>query len=461
MGQGTTRWLILIFLIIAGAIWIVLPSNPGIHLGSIDRDIKVVQGLDLQGGLRVLLEADLPSDVEVTSDQMDTSREIIENRVNGLGVTEPVIQVAGNRRILVELPGIGDPEEAVATIKETGLLEFVDMGYIASQDIAILDGQIIKTDFETSQDEVGEGLDSEQTEDPSDPLARVYKTVMTGAILEDAGVTRSQTGQLSVGFTLTDEGSDIFGTYTSEHVGQFLAIVLDKRVISIPRIESGITTGQGSISGTFTYEEANNLAIQLRYGALPIPLKVVESKSVGPTLGQDSLEKSTIAGVIGLVVVMLFMAFYYRLPGVVADIALLVYATITFALFKTIPVTLTLPGIAGFVLSIGVAVDANVLIFERMKEELRSGRTLQQAIDLGFSRAWPSIRDSNLSTLITCAILIWFGNTFGASIVKGFAITLGMGVLASMFSAITVTRTFLHLVLDRVKLTEHPRWFGI
>jgi len=461
MGQGNTRWLIPILLIIAGAIWIVLPSNPGIHLGSINREIKFVQGLDLKGGLRVLLEADLPIDVEVTSDQMDTSREIIENRVNGLGVTEPVIQVAGNRRILVELPGIGDPEEAVATIKETGLLEFVEMAYLTSQDIAILDGQIIKTDFETSQDNVGDTPDTEVIVDPTDPLQRVYKTVMTGAVLEDAGVSRSQTGQLSVGFVLTDEGSDKFGTYTSEHVGQFLAIVLDKRVISIPRIESGITTGQGSISGSFTYEEANNLAIQLRYGALPIPLKVVESKTVGPTLGQDSLEKSTLAGVIGLVVTMLFMALYYRLPGVVADIALLVYATITFAAFKIIPVTMTLPGIAGFVLSIGVAVDANVLIFERMKEELRSGRSLQQAIDLGFTRAWPSIRDSNLSTLITCAILVWFGTTFGASIVKGFAITLGMGVLASMFTAITVTRTFLHLILDRVKLTEHPRWFGI
>jgi preprotein translocase subunit SecD len=458
MLQGTTRWLIPIFIIIIAAVWIVLPNNPGIHIGSFDREFKVVQGLDLQGGLRVLMEADLPPEADVSSEQLDTAREIIENRVNGLGVTEPVIQVAGDRRILVELPGIGDPEEAVATIKETGLLEFVEMGYLTNQEITLLQGQIINTDFVTSGD--SSGTEAGAT-DPSNPLERVYKTVMTGAVLEDAGVTRDAAGRLSVGFTLTDEGSDQFGTYTSQHVNQFLAIVLDKEVISIPRIESAITTGQGSISGSFTYEEANNLAIQLRYGALPIPLKVVESKSVGPTLGQDSLEKSTLAGVIGLVVVMLFMALYYRLPGIVADIALLVYAAITFASFKTIPVTLTLPGIAGFVLSIGVAVDANVLIFERMKEELRSGRTLQQAIDLGFSRAWPSIRDSNLSTLITCAILIWFGNTFGASIVKGFAITLGMGVLASMFTAITVTRTFLHLVLDRIKLTEHPRWFGI
>jgi preprotein translocase subunit SecD len=226
-------------------------------------------------------------------------------------------------------------------------------------------------------------------------------------------------------------------------------------------IQTAITGGEGQISGDFTIEEANQLAIQLRYGSLPIPLKVIENKLVGPTLGQDSLRKSTIAGLIGLIGVMAFMALYYRLPGVLADLALLIYATLTFALFKVIPVTLTLPGIAGFVLSIGVAVDANVLIFERMKEELREGQGLRQAIDLGFSRAWPSIRDSNLSTLITCAILFWFGNTFGASIVKGFSLTLALGVLVSLFTAITVTRTFLHLMLDNIRLTEHPRWFGV
>jgi preprotein translocase subunit SecD len=218
---------------------------------------------------------------------------------------------------------------------------------------------------------------------------------------------------------------------------------------------------QGRISGSFTRDEANSLAVQLRYGSLPVPLRVIESKTVGPTLGQDSLRKSQLAGVIGLGVVMAFMALYYRLPGLLADLALLFYALLTFALFKLIPVTLTLPGIAGFVLSIGVAVDANVLIFERMKEELRSGHKILQAIDLGFTRAWPSIRDSNLSTLITCLILFWFGNTFGASIVKGFAVTLALGVLVSLFTAITVTRTFLHIVLDNLAFSRHPRWFGV
>jgi preprotein translocase subunit SecD len=465
MSRNYGRWMIPILLILAGALWIVYPNNPGISIGSFQRQIKIVRGLDLQGGLRVLLEADLPADVDVTSEQMNTAKQIIENRVNGLGVTEPVIQVAGNRRVLVELPGIGDPEVAVSIIKETGLLEFVDMGAYTSNEVFSLIGQTIKTDFgssaDTSTDKVSWPMVGETATEPSSTDTTVYHTVMTGAVLEDAGVTRSQTGQLSVGFTLTDDGKDIFGTYTTEHVGELLAIVLDKKVISIPRIETAITTGQGSITGNFTYEEANNLAIQLRYGALPVPLKVVESKSVGPTLGQDSLEKSTIAGFIGVSVVILFMALYYRLPGILADFALLIYATVTFSLFKLIPVTLTLPGIAGFILSVGVAVDANILIFERMKEELRSGRTLRQAIDLGFSRAWPSIRDSNLSTLITCAILYWFGNTFGASIVKGFSLTLALGVAVSLFTAITVTRTFLHVVLDRINLSEHHRLFGV
>jgi preprotein translocase subunit SecD len=284
---------------------------------------------------------------------------------------------------------------------------------------------------------------------------------MTGAALQSANVSRDQVGEYTVSFTLTDAGSRIFSDYTAAHVGGYLAIVLDKQVISIPRIDEAITQGSGAISGSFTYDSANSLAIQLSYGALPIPLKIVDSKTVGPTLGQDSLRKSTIAGVIGLATIMLFMALYYRLPGVLADLALLVYAVLTFALFKLIPVTLTLPGIAGFVLSIGVAVDANVLIFERMKEELRAGRVLRQAIDLGFSRAWPSIRDSNLSTLITCVILYWFGASFGASIVKGFSLTLALGVLVSLFTAITVTRTFLHTVLDGLRLAQHPRWFGV
>ena len=237
--------------------------------------------------------------------------------------------------------------------------------------------------------------------------------------------------------------------------------MLDKTILSAPNIQSAITGGSGTISGNFTQNSANQLALQLRYGSLPVPLKVVQSQEIGPTLGQDSVRKSAIAGVIGLLCVGLFMSLYYRLPGLIAVLALLIYAVITFALFILIPVTLTLPGIAGFVLSVGVAVDANILIFERMKEELRSGKALRQAVDAGFSRAWPSIRDSNISTLITCAILYWFGSTFGASLVRGFALTLALGVLVSLFTAVLVTRTILHTFLDRVDFSARHSWFGI
>ncbi|MFN2234396.1 MAG: protein translocase subunit SecD, partial [Anaerolineales bacterium] len=243
--------------------------------------------------------------------------------------------------------------------------------------------------------------------------------------------------------------------------GNALAIVLDKEVISVPVVRQAITNGEGSISGNFTPEEAGDLAVQLRYGALPVPLKVVNSRTIGPSLGQDSLKQSLIAGLIGFSWVVIFMAAYYRLPGIIADLALIVYVAITIALFKLIPVTMTLPGIAGFVLSIGVAVDANILIFERMREELRAGRRLNQSIDLGWDRAWPSIRDSNISTLITCAILFWFGNTFGASVVKGFAVTLAIGVGVSLFTAIVVTRSFLHLFLDKIGISDHRSWFGV
>jgi preprotein translocase subunit SecD len=284
---------------------------------------------------------------------------------------------------------------------------------------------------------------------------------MIGSALTGAQAQVAPAGGYEVTFQLTPEGSKTFADYTSSHVGTPLAIVVDKKVISAPNIQNAITGGQGSITGSFTSDEANNLAVQLKYGALPVALKPVSTNTVGPTLGADSLRRSEIAGVIGLGVVILFMALYYRLPGIVADLALACYAVIVYALFRSIPVTLTLPGIAGFVLSIGMAVDANVLIFERLKEELRSGKTLRSAIDLGWSRAWPSIRDSNASTIITCLILIYFGSIFGASIVKGFAITLMIGVLVSLFTAIVVTRTFLHLVLDNVRSAEHPKWFGI
>jgi preprotein translocase subunit SecD len=481
----TYRLLIPIALIMLIAIYIDFPKSPGVHVLGINRDFSTHLGLDLVGGLQALLEADVPASANVSASDMAVAVQIVENRVNALGVSEPIVQQAGSRRIVVELPGETDPAQALATIKQTGLLEFIDMSSLTAQQAASLVHTKINTDWQpagsspegtTTPNPTSLSTPSSTTEGsitpsvtPSStitstvpvPSGPIFHTVMTGADLTSVGVQTTQGGGYVVAFELNSHGTQIFKDFTSTHLGQILGIALDKEVISVPSINNAITSGKGVIEGNFTSDEANNLALQLRYGSLPIPLKVITSETVGPTLGQDSLNKSLVAGGIGMLVVILFMGLYYRLPGIVADLALLCYALITYALFRFIPVTLTLPGIAGFILSVGVAVDANVLIFERLKEELRSGKSLRNSIDLGWKNAWPSIRDSNFSTLITCGILYWFGNTFGASIVKGFALTLAIGVMVSMFTAIVVTRTFLHTVLDRIDITEHTRWFGI
>jgi preprotein translocase subunit SecD len=438
----TYRWLIIILVVVAIAVWIDLPNNPGIHIFGINRNIDTRLGLDLVGGVQALLEADLPEGTQVDAEKMQTATRIVENRVNGLGVTEALVQQAGDNRIVVELPGIEDPTEAIATIQETGLLEFVDMG-----STPLPPGTEVVTDFATSEQPV-EGQ-------------QVWQTVMTGDKIENVQVSRDPAGQYVIQFQLDSEGAQIFSDYTTAHVGDYLGIVLDKTVISAPVVNEPITEGEGVISGSFTIESANNLAIQLRYGSLPIPLKVVETRTIGPSLGQDSLDKSLVALLIGFIVVILFMAIYYRLPGLLADVSIIIYATVTFAIFRYMPVTLTLPGIAGFMLSTGSALDANILIFERLKEELRAGRKLNQAVDIAWKRAWPSIRDSNIATLITCAILFWFGSSFGATIVKGFSLTLAIGVTISLFTALVVTRAFLNLVLGYVRDKNYSRWFGI
>jgi preprotein translocase subunit SecD len=450
--RHNTRNVIGITLIILLAVLIVWPGNPGIHLGGINIDFKTVLGLDLVGGVQALLEADVSEGLQVDAQSMQTARQIVENRVNGLGVSEAVVQIAGDRRILVELPGQQDPEKALQALKQTGLLEFVDLSPLTQEEIyGLMSSQTpILTDVQNGEEPapVAEG-------------EQVFKTIMTGARLKDAQVTTTQTGQFQVAFELDEEGAQIFKEYTGQNIGKVLAIVLDKKIISPPVIESQIPDGQGVITGNFTYEEANTLAVQLRYGALPVPLVVVESRTVGPTLGQDSLQKSLVAGLIGFTIVILFMGIYYRVPGLIANIAILVYALLTFAIYRTIPVTLTLAGIAGFLLSTGSALDANILIFERIKEELRAGKTYQQAIDQGWKRAWPSIRDSNIATLITSAILLYFGSQFGATIVKGFAVTLGLGILVSVFTAIFVTRILLNLVVTYLKPKNMTLWFGL
>lgn len=479
-----------IVILALGAAWIDLPSNPGIHIHlgpiNIDRDIELRRGLDLQGGLQVLLEADLPSDETVDPGAMDATRAIIEQRVNGLGVSEPLIQLSGNRRIIVELPGIEDPQRAVETFGETGLLEFIDAGrsFLPPGSVVTTTEEVAGTtptdppsavtptmELATPSPEptiIGTGEVTGTATAvitptlPGEPEEPVFETILTGRHLVGATAGFGDLGLMEIQFQLNDEGAALFEGYTRTHVGQLMCIVLDKEVVSCATINEPIAGGGVRITreGGFSPEEAESIVIRLRYGALPIPLRVETNRTVGPTLGEDSLQKSMTAGAVGLSIVVVFMLLYYRFPGVLADVALIIYAALVLALFKLIPVVLTLPGIAGFILSVGMAVDANILIFERMKEELRAGKGLRLAVEQGFSRAWPSIRDSNFSTLITCAILFWFGSYFGASVVKGFALTLAIGVIVSMFTAITVTRTFLRLIID-LDVVKHHRWFGV
>ena len=544
------------------AVWVDWADNPGIHFEigdlKVHRDIRVLLGLDLGGGTEVVLEAiEVAGEVTQTTtapgtlacppflagmlgpflpagtqDTLGVAQSIIERRVDALGVTEPRIHRVGERRILVELPGIQDPALAVRTIRETGFMEFIDAG-----SLPIPVGTVVVTSLGGSRELTGTTpLTTTPTVAPTavvtptvtptisvTPTAtatvpptvsvtptvtptviptvvvtptpppvtletptpipgtvptttapvttpvKVYQTIMTGRDLKAAYPVIDQNPSSDyyqkpvISLEFTEEGGKKFAAYTSANVGKYLAIVIDKRVISSPVINEPIPGGRATISGRFTFDEARSLAAQLQYGALPIPFRVISERVVDPILGQDSIQKSILAGLVGVFMVLLFMAVYYRVPGLVADIALIIFALATFALFKLIPVALTLPGIAGFLISTGMAVDANILIFERMKEELRAGRTLGAAIEAGFDRAWTSIRDSNISTLITCAILFWFGSTLGAGAVMGFAVTLFLGVVVSMFTAITVTHILLRVLffVARDFLQGRPRLLGI
>ncbi len=444
MRRGTLTLLLFIILLAAAAVYIDLPNTPGIHILGINNPLNVKLGLDLQGGVSVLLAPD-PSkhyDSNTLNSEMPAVRDAIEQRVNGgLGVSEPSIRLQssnGQPAISVELPGFtGNQTEALNTLLQTGDLEFWSTGPSPVN---------LGTTFDPTQytqynpggkpEFTGSNLDANQT----------Y-------------VSYDQAGRPQISFEMKGSAIGSFGTFTSNNVGQYLTVTLDKTVIELAVIQSAIT-GPGVITGNFTLDQANQIVTVLKYGALPIVLQIKSEETVGATLGQDSILKSEIAAAIGLGIVILFMLLYYRLPGLLADVALLLYAAMTFAIFKLLGVVLSLAGIAGFVLSIGMAVDANVLIFERVKEELRAGRLLASAIDVGWKRAWPSIRDSNISTLITCAVLYFFGNNFGASVIVGFATTLFLGVLISMFTAVVVTRTFLNLLVP-TGVVNHPALFGL
>lgn len=479
MRQNPLAWLagIIIVTLLAGYI----DMSNVIGVGDVKRDVTTRLGLDLQGGLQLVLQAE-PRNVEnpVTPEQLSAARNILEDRANATGASEPVVQTAEGNRILVELPGIQNLEEATNIIQQTAFLEIVSSG-----GVPILEGTLICTTegcpqpaqlslqatpttaaaqpsatvavtgtaaITATQTVTGTGAaGTTSTPEPTPtPVSQTYQTIVTGDQIDGSRVQMQfdpTTGQPVVAFALKGDGPRIFGDFTQQNVGNYMPIVLDKRVISSPQIESAIPNGEGIISG-LSAQEARALALQLKYGALPVSLRPIESRKISATLGQEAIDRSITAGIIGLGLVVLFMIVYYRLPGVLASVALIIYSIITYAVFKMVPVTLTLAGIAGFILSIGMAVDANVLIFARLKEELRSGKTLSAAVEAGFDHAWPSIRDSNVSTLITCAILFWFGSTFGgASIIKGFALTLAIGVIISLFTAITVTRTFLRAIV--------------
>jgi preprotein translocase subunit SecD len=487
--------LLVILALFAFAVWIVVPLDSD-RLGRNGMRL----GLDLVGGVYLVYQADFTDNATDHSDQMKTEATIIQKRIDTLGVTEPIIQTLGDDRILIQLPGFTDIDEAKKQVEQVGFLEF-RVAELNSSGVVVTLGDYLSdnvTDFfdvnETSPrlfvnnastgsdfgvfiaflskvdgaltftDKDGNPVDNATLQQYSSvaswiPARGDDGTPLTGNLLTDAqpalGGTLGTTPEVNI--TWNSEGADIFnqiaariydpqgeaGAYSLVHA---LGIFLDNNLISAPKVNSSsFSGGQATISGNFNRQTAEDLANLLKSGALPVQLKSqpLYQETVSATLGTDSLNKSMLAGIIGIAIVMLFMIAYYRLLGGVATAALFVYGAISLSIFKLIPITLTLPGIAGFIISVGMAVDANILIFERMKEEMRSGRTLEASVAEGFRRAWPSIRDSNFATFITCIILYWFGGTFGAFMVKGFALTLFIGVAVSMFSAIMVTRTFL------------------
>jgi preprotein translocase subunit SecD len=429
-----------ILIVLIGVLSLIIVFFPGLRLpdvGATDgswRTVETKLGLDLEGGLRVEYQALPKEGVNPTPEAMGVIKDIIERRVNTTGVSEPVVVVQGSDRVVIELPGITDVDSVRRLVGQTGQLDFVPLG--------------------STQMGEGQAVDLEQ-----------FPPLFGGDQVSSAAVGQDQqTGGLTVNFVLKDEGPESgarkFADYTANHVGEYFAIVLDGTVISAPVINQSIPNGQVQISagsiGGFPAKEANSLVTVLKFGSLPFPIQELSSEQISATLGEQFLNQSLLAGAIGIGLVIAFMLLYYRLPGLVASFALVYYSIVMLALFRLVPVTLTLAGIAGFVLSIGMAVDANILIFERMKEELRVGKSLPAAVEAGFNRAWNSILDSNVSSLITATILY----AFGSSVIRGFALVLIIGVLTSMFSAIVVTRSIMR-VLVRQDWARRASLYGL
>lgn len=438
--MNRTRIVALLVLIIGFLVgYFVYQTQPSLHTQEENQSIEKSRypfrlGLDLAGGTHLVYRADVSEiDQSEISDAMETLKNVIERRVNPLGQQETNVQVQeanftneGEYRIIIELPGVTDVAEAKRQIGETPLLEF-------------------KT--------LKEGVDIESLDPLTATFDDIYEaTQLTGRYLEGARLQFVQSGAVSgvgagasqsvVVLEFDSEGKELFAQITRNNIGKELAIFLDGVPISAPIVQEEITAGEAVISGNFTPESGRELARQLNFGALPVPVEEISTQTIGASLGYKAIDSGLRAGLIGLSILALFFLVWYRLPGIIAVVALAFYGIVMFALFKIIPVTLTAAGIAGFIISLGIAVDANVLIFERLKEEMRSGKDLSTSITEGFSRAWLSIRDSNLSSIITAIILFWFGS----SLIKGFAITFGLGVLVSMISAITVTRILLQAI---------------
>lgn len=387
---------------------LVILAVSGFYMEPLATSIK--QGLDLQGGTHVVLEAVDTPEAKVDDDSVQRVVKIIERRVNELGLTEPIIQRQGERRIIVELPGVKDPEKAIEMLGKTALLEFQD---------------------------------ESQT------------TVMTGKDLKDAQAQIDQSKRNLVSLEFTEEGGKAFANLTAKNIGKHITILLDKQVLTSPVVEEAIPSGKAVITGNRSIEEAQRLAILLRSGSLPVKVEILETRTVGPTLGQDSKDKSKTAFTIGIGAIVVFMLLFYRLSGFVANVTLVLYVMMLLTALKMLNATLTLPGIAGIILSMGMAVDANVLIFERFKEEFRSGKTLRAAMDAGFSRAFATILDSHFTTLIAAVVLFFLGT----GPIKGFAVTLGIGTILSLFSAISITQ-FLLKMLMRANIVKSGKIFG-
>lgn len=414
------RYSAVLILIVAAAIGFFVWATTG---GEGRFDFKL--GLDLMGGTHLVYQADTSKLPEGdVADSLATLREVIERRVNAFGVGEPVVQTVqggalggGEHRLVVELPGVTDVDEAVRLIGQTPLLEF----------------KLVK-----------QGFESNLTSATGTPNAEAFTdTGLTGAFLTRADLQFSSgvgvVQEPIVSVTFNAEGSELFSKLTDENVGRLIAIFLDGRLVSAPIVNERITGGKATISGGFSAAEARELARNLNLGALPVPIELQSTQTIGATLGDEALRAGVVAGLIGFLVLAAFMVLWYRLPGVVAVVSLTIYVVLMLALFKLIPVVLTAAGIAGFILSVGLAVDANVLIAERLKEELAAGKKAEAAIREGFARAWLAIRDSNIAHIIAGIILFWFGT----SLIKGFALVFSLGVLVSMLSAITISRTFL------------------